>query len=978
MAAPQTAQEALRAWLNLLPPEERRAAQSAMGATLPASAQASHEPTHVAAPDEPTPTPSQADPSTTPIPEEPNPILLAQREWYDSQDKIFQGPIRPEPWQDDDLSAQPSSSASPQPTVNETSTAPQAPDQEPWLLPKPDTCLFNIFGESFELQARKEKIAKGQMPHCLFKDPAAVDQQPLNRQEMWAAMQYKPIYRTAGRWTYWDLLPDDIRKPPPPFCTEIEDAPKQPPASRLQPNKRDSRYQLTVPARPRMTSRADPATVYMPQPGQDLDIDQPGAFTQPYLFDISLLDRRAQPLYGHPHYKPIECMVFDKRPWICFYGGSPPTVVAETDEWWYTMYDREGGCCLQGWPMFLLQDFMRLFADPPPSPEAAQELIDDFKTNYPGPTTQELLAADRKIWGAIGTLVSAGWSLDEALYEEEGGFPGQEGNVAADTGVLPIEFAPPRCKALADPEAIPFLEPSQAPLEQESRLMLQCLWSRSIVAIIASLPAVARNEEIAISLMQAIKASAAIAILTVPRNHRLLRSPELAACLHDAAFHMCPSPRHGEVILASTKLPTWPCPDSELLALEALGRISKLPLRLGHITEISYTSLLKTSGPFVAHRPPICDGAGAPSSWIQWAQKSNLSRRVFAHISQSRPEHPLSQEEQSEALAILCSALNLDQASMATVSPGQPFRLELMQALAKLIEDPDQDLPSVLAEGVHTRVFSEIKPSGLWPPAKLQPLSQSGLEVCQGNWRPAEEDPETVAALLGEEEAAGGDYAYGPRSTQIISASSLLLFAFNGTLWRYVVCHFGATFSAYWWQRVGGLITRILHASLAQYPHRAWLYVDDLLAALLRTSAHESLLIIVLLLSCLGSPISWKKASVGDSLIWCGWKFNFAYETVELCAAKRLKLSSQIQGLLSKPKVQRKDLEACIGLLMWDRAPPAVGESYMTPASQSVMPPRSDEIESDGLIVSLFTRSRPAAVLPAGADGSADRRCNWL
>ena len=159
----------------------------------------------------------------------------------------------------------------------------------------------------------------------------------------------------------------------------------------------------------------------------------------------------------------------------------------------------------------------------------------------------------------------------------------------------------------------------------------------------------------------------------------------------------------------------------------------------------------------------------------------------------------------------------------------------------------------------------------------------------------------------------------------------LLLFAFNGTLWRYVVCHFGATFSAYWWQRVGGLITRILHASLAQYPHRAWLYVDDLLAALLRTSAHESLLIIVLLLSCLGSPISWKKASVGDSLIWCGWKFNFAYETVELCAAKRLKLSSQIQGLLSKPKVQRKDLEACIGLLMWATNISLVLRPYIAP-----------------------------------------------
>ncbi|CAE7251286.1 unnamed protein product [Symbiodinium microadriaticum] len=398
MAAPQTAQEALQAWLNLLTPEERSAAQSKMGATLPASAEASDEPNHVAASDEPTPTPSQADPSTTPIPEEPNPILLAQREWYDSQDKIFQAPIPPEtPWQDDDLSAQPSSSASPQPMASETRASPQAPDQEPWLLPKPDTCLFNIFGESFQLRDLKERIAKGQMPHCLFKDPAEVDQQPLNRQEMWAAMQYKPIYRTDGRWTYWELLPDDVRKPPPLFCNEIEDAPKQPPASRLQPEEKDSWADATEeeaasqpapPSKPQPTqddvpdlSAADPASVYMPQVGQ------------PYLFDISLLDRRAQPLFQRPHYQPIECMIFDKRPWVCFYGGSPPPTVADTDEWWYTMYDREGGCCLQGWPMFLLQDFMRLFAEPPPSPgpttqadDTAQEPRGDFvREKFPLP-----------------------------------------------------------------------------------------------------------------------------------------------------------------------------------------------------------------------------------------------------------------------------------------------------------------------------------------------------------------------------------------------------------------------------------------------------------------------------------------------------------------------------------------------------------------------------------------------------------------
>ena len=354
------------------------------------------------------------------------------------------------------------SSASQQPMVNEAHAEPSAPDQEPWLLPKPDTCLFNIFGESFELQALKDKIAKGQMPHCLFKDPAAVDQQPLNRQEMWAAMQYKPIYRTSGRWTYWDLLVEDIRKPPPQFCNEIEDAPKQLPTSRTQPREKarpkhvppsarpspppkmpqkDSWADGTeqeessnpaskptsvqepkassavtsppqptaactaeqkpepppqqhlrppesqsflpkeadppikaAPSKPPQTtqppqvqpgspdqpgssndglkdlSASDPASVYMPLPGQDLDMDsflsllQPGAFTKPYVFDIGLLDGRAQPLFSQPTYKPIECMVFENRPWICYYGGSPPKEVAQIDDWWHTMYADDGGC----------------------------------------------------------------------------------------------------------------------------------------------------------------------------------------------------------------------------------------------------------------------------------------------------------------------------------------------------------------------------------------------------------------------------------------------------------------------------------------------------------------------------------------------------------------------------------------------------------------------------------------------------------
>ena len=54
-----------------------------------------------------------------------------------------------------------------------------------------------------------------------------------------------------------------------------------------------------------------------------------------------------------------------------------------------------------------------------------------------------------------------------------------------------------------------------------------------------------------------------------------------------------------------------------------------------------------------------------------------------------------------------------------------------------------------------------------------------------------------------------------------------LLFEAAGKLFHYVVCHFGAKFSAYWWQRAGGQMLRVVHALLATFSHRAWLYVQS-------------------------------------------------------------------------------------------------------------------------------------------------------
>ena len=87
------------------------------------------------------------------------------------------------------------------------------------------------------------------------------------------------------------------------------------------------------------------------------------------------------------------------------------------------------------------------------------------------------------------------------------------------------------------------------------------------------------------------------------------------------------------------------------------------------------------------------------------------------------------------------------------------------------------------------------------------------------------------------------------------SDQGLLLFRNGGRLYAYVVCHFGARFSAYWWQRVGALLLRLLHRIMASEPHKAWLYVDDLLLSLLHSRAPQQLALVVAYLSLIGAPL---------------------------------------------------------------------------------------------------------------------------
>ena len=144
-----------------------------------------------------------------------------------------------------------------------------------------------------------------------------------------------------------------------------------------------------------------------------------------------------------------------------------------------------------------------------------------------------------------------------------------------------------------------------------------------------------------------------------------------------------------------------------------------------------------------------------------------------------------------------------------------------------------------------------------------------------------------------------------------------LLFRVAGKLYHFTVCHFSARFSAYWWQRTGSLILRCIHALLCDHPHKAWLYVDDILALFRKGHMHQPVGLVIALLAALQAPISWKKAQLGPTVTWCGWTFCFRTETVALVHSKLKKLRQQLQKLSQGSKVAKKDLEACLGLLNW-------------------------------------------------------------
>ena len=539
-----------------------------------------------------------------------------------------------------------------------------------------------------------------------------------------------------------------------------------------------------------------------------------------------------------------------------------------------------------------------------------------------------------------------------------------------------------------------------------------------------------------------------------PEQHSWLQAMLRAAHLQGAHVgfffpHPCPAQLEDSYIQLCQELATH-CYWTTALAADAKPRIfCCTDPQLGEIASLRFADIitlaeLSASGSphsivplrnfhsflpqcFCAKRPAVCDGAGlfsnadnmststaqshapmreAAKDILAYLRQHNLVHSIAQHLREHKETEPLSEHHGAVIAEIIRRKVDPECSTehCLAISPGQPFRLNLLHSIALAIQDKDAQLPTILEQGVPTGAFDPLPSSKQWPQAPhsidaSSDLQGPHLEHCRGNWTAAEQSPELLAQLIqqevekgfvkrfeGTEEDAALHWPKGtaigklnvvlaegreprlvldstvcglnpavhiPERVALPTASDVqrtflaedcyaqqtalsidfkaahkcnkvhpsehgtLLFRQGTALYYYTVCHFGARFSAYWWQRTGGLILRCMHALLGKYPHKAWLYVDDLLCMLRTAQSEQCAALIVALLAALHAPISWKKAQFSTSVTWCGWSFCTVTETIELVPTKLRKLREHLQALQRKSKIPRKELEAVLGLLNW-------------------------------------------------------------
>ena len=144
----------------------------------------------------------------------------------------------------------------------------------------------------------------------------------------------------------------------------------------------------------------------------------------------------------------------------------------------------------------------------------------------------------------------------------------------------------------------------------------------------------------------------------------------------------------------------------------------------------------------------------------------------------------------------------------------------------------------------------------------------------------------------------------------------LVGFSWQGDLFFYRVCPFGATFSAHWWSRLGGMLLRICH-QLIYISHSGQLYVDDFIFSQSSKVLPVTACLLFLFFQALNVPLSWKKCELSHSINWIGWRFNFTSGIVTIPPEKMTKLRKLISQMVDHRRIPLKILQRFVGLAMW-------------------------------------------------------------
>ncbi|CAE7611472.1 LRRC45 [Symbiodinium sp. CCMP2592] len=144
----------------------------------------------------------------------------------------------------------------------------------------------------------------------------------------------------------------------------------------------------------------------------------------------------------------------------------------------------------------------------------------------------------------------------------------------------------------------------------------------------------------------------------------------------------------------------------------------------------------------------------------------------------------------------------------------------------------------------------------------------------------------------------------------------LLCFFHRGRLFQCLTLNFGARASGFYWARLAGILSRLMHRLLF-VRHALLIYVDDLISLLSGPSAPVWAAVLCVFLLVLRVPMSWHKAYLGARPTWIGWSMSLETFTATLEPPKLARLRLLISSARSGEAIPLHLLRKLTGKLLW-------------------------------------------------------------